>query len=75
MSKEKYKNGVQLENKEEVKAKQPDPISFDAYFRMLMARNPRIMAHHAAPMRKYAEQSGLGESASLEQFEQAFKSY
>jgi len=49
-------------------------ISFDAYFQMLMSTEDRILVHHKAPMRRYAEQKGL-EDATKEEFDKIFKLY
>jgi hypothetical protein len=49
-------------------------VSFDAYFQLLMKRESRIVPHHKAPMRKYAERHDLKE-ATIEEFDRIFKLY
>ena len=87
MSREKKtKKTIQLDkNKDEevVRKKTAAPsrkkaellISFDAYFMKLMRMNPKILPHHKAPMRKYAESKGLKGAAKEEDYEKIFKSY
>ena len=49
-------------------------ISFDVYFQILMRKNARILAHHKAPMRNYAESNGL-KKATKEDFDRIFRLY
>jgi len=73
---------VQLDNKERKtplestseKKKDEQLINFDLYFQLLMKREPRILAHHKAPMRKFAEQNKITE-ATIEEFDKVFKLY
>lgn len=78
MSNKSKKYELELENKqadEKETRKAEQEISFDTYFQMLMARKMGVMAHHKAPMRSFAESNGLGEKASLDEFEKIFKRY
>lgn len=64
------------ESKAPKKSDAPSQVtSFDAYFRKLMNKSSKIQMHHKAPMRKYAESKGLGQSASEKDFDEAFKTY
>ena len=78
MSEQKYKNSVKLIKETEASSalKNEDKriISFDLYFQSLMKREPRILAHHKAPMRKYAEGKKVLE-ATQEEFDELFKFY
>lgn len=49
-------------------------MSFDVYFLMVQAKNPKVQAHHKAPMRSFAEGRGLV-IATEEQFDEIFGSY
>jgi len=49
-------------------------VSFDLYFQMLMKKNPKVYAHHKAPMRQFAEAQSMLEG-SEENFDKLFKSY
>lgn len=78
MSNKIKKNDIESKSKEtseqETRRSEPE-VSFDTYFQMLMAKRLGIMPHHKAPMRKFAESHGLGEEASLDEFEKIFKRY
>ncbi len=67
-------DNVDLEIAEEVRAPLESVIAFDVYFIMLLKKNSKILPHHKAPMRKYAEVRGLKE-ATKTQFDHVFKSY
>ena len=50
-------------------------VSFDVYFQGLMReKRGQVLAHHKAPMRKYAENLGLTHGTK-EQFDDLFKLY
>lgn len=49
-------------------------MSFDAYFSKMRSKNPQVLLHHKAPMRKYAEQKGLV-TAKESEFDEAFERY
>lgn len=49
-------------------------LSFDVYFQGLMKKNPKVYAHHKAPMRTYAESKGLS-VATEEEFDRIFRLY
>lgn len=81
MGEQKYKNSVKSEGKEGLednsknsKKLEKRVLSFDLYFQSLMTKNPKVYAHHKAPMKKFAEQNGLLE-ASEEDFDKLFKAY
>jgi hypothetical protein len=81
MSNKTKKYEIELKNKE-LEAEQSksqnsqEEVSFDSYFQKLVKRNPnQVMAHHKAPMRKFAETFGAGEKASIERYEEIFKRY
>ena len=74
---------VQKEEEKEQEVKRPAApsrkivkrvMSFDVYFQGLMKKNSKILVHHKAPMRKYAELKGLKEG-SEEQFDRIFRLY
>lgn len=48
-------------------------VSFDAYFRRLVATS-KAQEHHKAPMRRFAEQRGATD-ATEQQFDEIFRSY
>lgn len=50
-------------------------ISFETYFRRLMHKKPEVMLHHKAPMRSFAESSGMAEFATEEDFDRVFSRY
>lgn len=82
MSKEKnQKIELRLQNREdtqEVDEAQPtrvkNSMSFDLYFQKLMAKDRKIMPHHKAAMRKYAENKGKVE-ADEKEFDDIFRVY
>lgn len=68
---EKDMAGSSSDNKIQLKVK----MSFDAYFQGLMKeKKGYIMAHHKAPMRRYAEKQGITEGTK-EEFDQVFRLY
>ncbi len=87
MSREKKtKKAIQLDNKEEKNVVDKRPaapsrkklrklITFDAYFMKLVRNDPKILPHHKAPMRQYAESKGLEGAATEEDFKLAFERY
>lgn len=72
---------VQLEeeksnNRRRKKAEQEkDKISFDAYFQQLMRQHMEILAHHKAPMKRFAEGKGLKGPCKKEDFDKIFEKY
>lgn len=79
MKEKSKKNDLQSEDREfpdksSVAVQEPRVISFDVYFRKMQAVNPKVHAHHKAPMKRFAEQRGLKE-ATEEQFDEIFRSY
>ena len=77
------KKEIQLDGKEEgtpgdsaaSSQKLSEVVSFDAYFSKLVRSNPKIMIHHKAPMRHYAESKGLKDAATEAEFDEAVKQY
>lgn len=59
---------------EALSTQKPHVMSFDVYFRMMQVRNPKVHAHHKAPMKHFAEHKGLSD-ATEEQFDEIFRSY
>ena len=79
MREKSKRNDLQSEDREipgnsSVAAQGPRVMSFDVYFRKMQARDPKIHAHHKAPMKRFAEQRGL-EKATEEKFDEIFRSY
>lgn len=79
MREKSKKNDLQSEDKEfpergSVSIQEPRVISFDVYFRKMIATKPQVQDHHKAPMRRFAEAKGLLE-ATEEQFDEIFRSY
>ncbi len=78
MSKEKPKSSIQLGSKEGLEKKSQaaasDAISFDVYFQKLLKVRKSVLAHHKAPMMKYAEQKGALKASEAE-FDEIFKNY
>lgn len=80
MEKEKIKPiDLNLKNKEfpekdSVKKQEPRTMSFDVYFLKMQAQNSKVLPHHKAPMRHFAEQQGLT-TATEEQFDKVFRTY
>lgn len=77
----KQKIDVKLDNREEKKVNAPSRkskldriINFDAYFQKLMRKDSKILIHHKAPMRKYAEENGL-DTATEKEFDSVFAKY
>lgn len=67
MAKEKKKIKKDKENK--------SLIEFDTYFQGLLAISEgKILPHHKAPMRYFAEEQGLTKG-TIEDFDRIFKSY
>lgn len=50
-------------------------ISFDVYFQTLMRKDSKIMLHHKAPMRQYAESNGISGLATEQEFDAVFSRY
>jgi len=79
MKEKSKRNDLQSEDREipdnvSVAAQGPRVITFDVYFRKVQARNPKVHAHHRAPMKRFAEQRGVDE-ATEEKFDEIFRSY
>lgn len=78
MREKSKKNDLQSEDKELPEGSVAEQglrvMSFDVYFRKMQAMDPKIHAHHKAPMKRFAEQNGLQE-ATEEQFAKIFRSY
>lgn len=80
MSKEKYtKNELKSDDRVNVQ-KEESPqtpekyiMSFDLYFQKLMSKG-KILTHHKAAMRKYAEAEGIIDGTE-EEFDNVFKNY
>ena len=68
IKKEEIKETIKEDKEEEQK------VTFDVYFQRLMQRHMKILAHHKAPMRKYAEGKSAA-SATEEKFNKIFESY
>jgi hypothetical protein len=77
MNKEKSrKNAVESESRQlsEEVTEPSEVLSFDAYFKKLLATKPSVQPHHKFPMKKYAEAKGF-EVATEKQFDEIFGSY
>lgn len=79
MSREKNSKIEVKSNKEESSSASDDSeatnrqLSFDIYFQKL-TNERKVLPHHKAPMKKFAEQYGAL-TASEEEFEELFRSY
>ncbi len=49
-------------------------LSFDMYFQLLRQRDPNVLIHHKAPMRKFAEAQKT-ENGTVDEFDKIFKKY
>lgn len=78
MSREKnQKSELRSQNKEDPKvvgASKENLMSFDLYFQKLMSTNSKVLPHHKAAMKKYAEQKGFIE-AEEKDFDDIFRVY
>lgn len=79
MREKSKKNDLQSEDREfpdkgTVAVQEPRVMSFDVYFCKMQAMDPKVYAHHKAPMKLFAEQKGLRD-ATEEQFDEIFGSY
>lgn len=75
--KEESKKDIKESNKEEstTSRKIVKPvISFDNYFARMLKEDPKVLPHHKAPMRAYAEQHNLM-SGTLDEFQRLFRLY
>lgn len=77
-NKKKQKSVVKLKEEKNVEVKPQSKsseriMSFDVFFQ-LRIRQGKALAHHRAPMRKYAESLGLTEGTQKE-FEKLFERY
>lgn len=52
---------------------EPQKVSFDAYFRMLMSKDISVRPHHKAPMKDFF--NTFATEATVEEFDKILKKY
>lgn len=72
MSREKALK-LEVKSREESAEKKP-AMSFDLYFKKLMVKDARVLPHHKAAMKKYAEQHEI-QALDEQGFDEVFKNY
>lgn len=72
MSREKALK-LEVKSREESADKKP-AMSFDLYFQKLMSKDPKVLPHHKAAMKVYAEQHST-QALDEQGFDEVFKNY